>query len=109
LLHNASHILLLFRPRPQPRSCPMVMLDIANRERHGPAAGAIRLRSTINLRAAELISAAGRIFECQLRGELVAPELLQELHTALNELQTALADFEAKHEATGSDDPGLGE
>ena len=83
-----------------PAAAPMVMLDITNRERHGPAAGAIRLRSTINPRAAELISAAGRVFECQLRGEPVAPELLQELRTALNELQTALAEFEAKHAAT---------
>jgi hypothetical protein len=41
------------------------------------------------------------LFECQLRGEPVAPELLQELRTTLNELQTALADFEAKHAATG--------
>jgi hypothetical protein len=78
----------------------MVMLDIAYREGHGPAA--VRLRSTINLRAAELISAAGRIFECQLRGEPVAPELLQELRTALNELHTALADFEARQASTGS-------
>jgi hypothetical protein len=79
----------------------MVMLDIAYREGHGPAAGAIRLRSTINLRAAELISAGGRIFECQLRGDPVAPELLQELRTAVNELQTALTEFEAKQVATG--------
>jgi hypothetical protein len=36
----------------------MVMLDIAYREGQGPAAGAIRLRSTINLRAAELMDTA---------------------------------------------------
>jgi hypothetical protein len=77
----------------------MVMLDIAYREGQGPAAGAIRLRSAINVRAAELISAGGRVFECQLRGEPVAPELLQELRTALNELQTALTEFEARRAA----------